>query len=111
MVVHDSIGDTIEEVEMRLTSGGEQVLLLHALRLAMTLYAKSKSGKDFKTIFVDEIDGQLSSKIRNDFAEMNRQALREGEFETMMLVSHSHEVIDAADRIINFSENGVSLGG
>jgi exonuclease SbcC len=109
VVVHDSFGDTVEEVPLAMTSGGEQVLLLHALRLAMTLYAKAKSGKDFRTIFVDEIDGPLHSSVRNDFASMNRKALTEGDFETMILVSHSSEVIESADRLIEFNDNGISL--
>jgi len=109
VVVHDAFGDTVEEMDLTMTSGGQQVLLLHALRLAMTLYAKAKSGKDFRTIFVDEIDGQLHSSVRHEFAEMNRQALREGDFETMVLVSHSNEVIDSADRIIEFKTDGVTV--
>jgi ABC-type lipoprotein export system ATPase subunit len=75
----------------------------------MTLHAKSKSGRDFRTIFVDEIDGQLSQKIRHEFADMNREALKEGEFGTMFLVSHSNEVIDSADRMIQFDEGAVSI--
>ena len=109
VIVHDSIGETVEEVPLQMTSGGEQVILLHALRLAMTLYAKAKSEKDFKTIFVDEIDGPLHSSVRNDFASMNRKALHEGDFETMILVSHSSEVIGSADRQIEFNENGMVL--
>ena len=109
VVVHDSIGDSLEQVPLHLTSGGEQVLLLHALRLAMTLHAKTKSGRDFRTIFVDEIDGQLHKSVRHEFADMNREALKEGEFETMFLVSHSNEVIDSADRLIEFEQGVVSI--
>jgi len=98
-----------EELDLRLMSGGEKTIVLHALRLALTLYAKERSGRDFHTIFCDEVDGQLYSEVRREFLEMNRAAMRLGGFETMFLVSHSAEVIDGADHLISFSDRQVTV--
>lgn len=98
-----------EELDLRLMSGGEKTIVLHALRLALTLYAKERSGRDFRTIFCDEVDGQLYSEVRREFLEMNRAAMRLGGFETMFLVSHSPEVIDGADYLISFSDGQVTM--
>src|SRR5713101_207463 len=46
LVVRDSRSG--EERELRLMSGGEQTLVLHAVRLALTLYAKERSARDFR---------------------------------------------------------------
>jgi exonuclease SbcC len=107
IVVRNSISG--EELDLRLMSGGEKTIVLHALRLALTLYAKERSGRDFRTIFCDEVDGQLYSEVRREFLEMNRAAMRLGGFETMFLVSHSPEVIDGADHLISFSEGQVTV--
>ncbi len=101
--------DTGEEVDLRVMSGGEKTIVLHALRLALTLYAKERSGRDFRTIFCDEVDGQLYSEVRREFLDMNRAAMRLGGFETMFLVSHSPEVIDGADHHIMFADGRVII--
>jgi exonuclease SbcC len=107
LVVRDSRSG--EERELRLMSGGEQTLILHAVRLALTLYAKERSARDFRTIFCDEVDGQLYSETRREFLAMNRAAMRLGSFDTMFLVSHSPEILDGADHVITFTHGSVTL--
>ncbi len=107
LVVRDSRSG--EERELRLMSGGEQTLVLHAVRLALTLYAKERSARDFRTIFCDEVDGQLYSETRREFLAMNRAALRLGNFDTMFLVSHSPEILDGADHVMTFTQGQVAL--
>jgi DNA repair exonuclease SbcCD ATPase subunit len=107
LVVRDSRSG--EEQALRVMSGGEQTLVLHAVRLALTVYAKERSARDFRTIFCDEVDGHLYSETRREFLAMNRAALRLGNFETMFLVSHSPEILDGADHVMTFTHGSVTL--
>jgi len=95
------------QTALAMKSGGQKVIVLHALRLAITMYAKEKSGRDFRTMFLDECDGALSSDVRREFVDMNRRAMQMGGFDTLFMVSHSPEVIDSVDRTIEFTESEI----
>ena len=95
------------QTALAMKSGGQKVIVLHALRLAITMYAKEKSGRDFRSMFLDECDGALSSDVRREFVDMNRRAMQMGGFDTLYMVSHSPEVIDSVDRTIEFTESEI----
>jgi DNA repair exonuclease SbcCD ATPase subunit len=92
-----------------LKSGGEKMWILMALRLAVTIYAKEKSGRDFRTLFCDEIDGGLDPGSRPGFVTMLRSAMKYGEFESVYLITHSQEVIDLVDHRMVFSHGGITI--
>jgi ABC-type protease/lipase transport system fused ATPase/permease subunit len=57
------------------------------------------------------VDGQLHSETRRECPAMNQAAIRRESFDTMVLVSHSPEVLDGADQVMTFSHGPVTLTG
>jgi len=92
-------------------SGGQQVWALKALRLAMTMISKEKSGRDFKTFFADEEDGALSVDNAERFVNLYRALMDQGGFEDCFYISHKKECLAMADNSINFltNENAISI--
>ena len=89
-------------------SGGEKTWDLKALRLALTLVAKQKSGRDFRTAFADEEDGALDKKKAKAFIAMYREFLRLGNFILLFFSSHKPECVAMADHRIVFN-GGISI--
>jgi len=89
-------------------SGGEEVWILKALRLAVTLMMKSRSGRRFQTLYSDEEDGALNPTKREPYVQMYRKAMEIGGFEVAYLITHSPEVIQLCDSIMRFGEGGIS---
>ncbi len=89
-------------------SGGEKTWDLKALRLALTLVAKQKSGRDFRTAFADEEDGALDITAARSFIAMYREFLRLGGFESIFFISHKPECVGLADHRIVFN-GGISI--
>ena len=84
-------------------SGGQKVWVLKALRLAMTLISKEKSGHNFRTAFGDEEDGSLDVDSAQAFCAMYRQFMEEGGFDTFIFISHRPECVAMADHVITLS--------
>ncbi len=84
-------------------SGGEKTWDLKALRLALTLVAKQKSGRDFRTAFADEEDGALDPEAARSFIAMYREFLRLGGFGSIFFISHKPECVGLADHQIIFN--------
>jgi exonuclease SbcC len=84
-------------------SGGEKTWDLKALRLALTLVAKQKSGRDFQTAFADEEDGALDLEAAKAFIAMYREFLRLGGFGSIFFISHKPECVGLADHRIVFN--------
>ena len=87
-------------------SGGQRVWIAHALSLGMTLVSKRKSGRDFRTLFMDECDGALDEKKAVDFIKLYRAMLKTGDFDTCIFISHKPELISMADHVIDFGKMG-----
>lgn len=83
-------------------SGGQKVWISHALSLGMTLVSKRKSGREFKTLFMDESDGALDKGKAVDFIRLYRAMLNTGDFETCLFISHNPELVAMADHEIDF---------
>ncbi len=98
-----------EEKDIRDISGGEEVWILKALRLAMTLLTKERSGKTYHTIFGDEEDGKLSIQNRMAYLQMYRKMLAIGGFTCCYLVSHTPELTEACDHRLRFRAGGIDV--
>jgi DNA repair protein SbcC/Rad50 len=99
-----TIGEDGEEVLLDNLSGGQKVWILMALRLAMTLLSKEKSGRNFQTSFFDELDGALDSENAVNFISMYRAFMEIGHFETIPLISHKQECRSMADHVLMFEK-------
>lgn len=90
-------------------SGGEKVWSLKALRLAMTLIAKQKSGKQFLSAMADEEDGSLDAGNAQNFIHLYRAFMDTGGFEDCFFISHRPECVAMADHVLEFGEGGISI--
>ena len=98
-----------EDVTLSNRSGGQQVWALKALRLAMAMLSKEKSGRNFKTILTDEEDGALDSEKAVMFIHLYRAFMEHGGFDTCFYISHKPECVDMADHILEFSKGGIEI--
>jgi exonuclease SbcC len=101
--------DSGEETPLENLSGGQKCWLLMALRLAMTLISKEKSGIKFDTAFADEIDGALDVENAKTFASMYRAFMTAGGMDSLFFITHKPECTCLSDRQIIFSENGITI--
>jgi exonuclease SbcC len=90
-------------------SGGQKIFLLKAIRLAMTLVSKQKSGNIFETALSDEEDSALDSENAEKFMELYRSFMDVGDFSSKIFISHRSESVEMADYQIKFNKNGVEI--
>lgn len=83
-------------------SGGQKVWILMALRLAMTLLSKEKSGRNFETALFDELDGPLDPENSLNFINMYQSFMKTGGFKMIPFISHKPECRSMADHILRF---------
>ncbi len=96
-----------EEVKLGNRSGGQQVWALKALKLAMTLLSKERSGWNLETFFADEEDGALTVENAKKFVQLYRACLDIGNFKTGIFISHKPETLNYADHILSFEAGRV----
>ncbi|OPY06635.1 MAG: hypothetical protein A4E66_02156 [Syntrophus sp. PtaB.Bin001] len=96
------IMDDGSEVLLDNLSGGQKIWILMALRLAMTLLSKEKSGRNFETALFDEIDGPLDPDNSVNFIAMYQAFMKTGGFTTIPFISHKPECRSMADNILRF---------
>jgi DNA repair exonuclease SbcCD ATPase subunit len=85
------IGEDGEEILLENLSGGQKVWILKALRLAMTLLSKEKSGRNFETFFSDEEDGALDVDNARNFIALYEAFMKMGGFKAGYFISHKPE--------------------
>lgn len=90
-------------------SGGEKCWSLKALRLAMTLIAKQKSGRQFLSAMADEEDGNLDTENAQNFIRLYRSFMDTGGFESCFFISHRPECVAMADHELLFGNGGISI--
>lgn len=96
-----------EPQELSLASSGERVCCNTAIKEAMSYIRQTKN---FRTGFIDEIDGAMDTESRGDFLAMIRKAHKLNYRHHTVLISHSSEVINEIVQRIELSpETGVSL--
>jgi len=108
LIVNDTMADD-NEINIALLSGGEKLIVLHALRLSLMLYMKERSSRNFQTVFADELDGALYAESRREFVAVNREAMKIGGIDTFFLITHSEEVSEQADHVISFGDGGIEI--
>lgn len=90
-------------------SGGQKVWILKSLRLALTLVAKEKSGKDVSVAMADEEDGALDAESARSFIDMYRQFLSAGNFESILYITHRDSCKAMADHVIRLTRAGIEI--
>ncbi len=91
------------EVLLDNLSGGQKVWNLKAIRLAMTLLSKDKSGRNFQSAFCDEEDGALDVENALKFIDLYRAFMTSGGFNDCYFISHKPECVALADHRICFN--------
>ena len=104
-----TIRDDGSETLLDNLSGGEKVWGLKALRLAMTLIAKEKSGKNFLTALSDEEDGALDVDNAQNFINLYRSFMASGKFCDCFYISHKTECVAMADHVLEFGNGGITI--
>lgn len=89
-------------------SGGERVIVGEALSLALAVYNARKSNVNYETIFRDETVGALDAENAQAYVLMLRRAMELGAFTTCIFVSHSADVIAAADSRLYVADGAVT---
>lgn len=85
-------------------SGGERLWIDACLTRAMALYLAEQSGLHSDTLFSDEADGAFDLQRKRQFMAMKREILRLGNYRQEFFISHTPELADAADAIINLND-------
>lgn len=93
-----------DEKSVRAMSGGERIWINEALTRAMALYQAQASGQQYECLFADESDGALDPERKQQFMRMKREVLRLGEYRQEFFISHTPELWDMADAIINLED-------
>ena len=104
-----TIRDDGSEVLLDNLSGGERVWSLKAMRLAMTLISKEKSGKSFTSFFADEEDGSLDGENAQNFIGLYRAFMKAGGFDTGFFISHKPECVAMADYVLTFGNGKIVI--
>lgn len=97
-----TIGEDGDEILLENLSGGQRIWILMALRLAMTLLSKEKSGRNFETFFADELDGPLDPENSINFVNMYQAFMKIGGFKAGYFISHKPSCRALADNILKF---------
>lgn len=90
-------------------SGGQQVLIDVALRLALCIFNARRHGSVFPVLFLDEVDGALSDELAARYPSMLRRALDLGGFTTAIFVSHRPAVSAQADATVTMDGGRATL--
>jgi DNA repair protein SbcC/Rad50 len=101
-----TIGEDGEEILLDNLSGGQRIWILMALRLAMTLLSKEKSGRVFETAFFDELDGPLDPDNALSFIGMYQAFMKVGGFKSVLFISHKPSCRNMADNALAFEMGG-----
>lgn len=82
-------------------SGGERIWINECLTRAIALFNAQTSGRKYGTLFADESDGALDPERKQMFMAMKRRVLEIGQYEQEFFISHTPELWDMADKIID----------
>jgi exonuclease SbcC len=82
-------------------SGGQRIWINDALSKAVAIYLSRSTDRPYRTIFTDEADGALDVDHRRSWIRMKRAMLNTGGFSQEFFISHSPEVIEEADQVLD----------
>lgn len=90
-------------------SGGEQVVVSEALKLALAIFAAQSGAARLKTLIRDESDGALDAERALNYPAMLRRAQVLGGFERVLLVSHRPDNVTACDAVLDVRDGQARL--
>ena len=102
LIVHDAEAGAGDPIERK--SGGERVWINECVVRAIAIYLAKQSGYHFDTCFSDETDGPLDDQRKRQFVEMKRKGLELSGHKQEFFISHSAEICELADAVINFDD-------
>lgn len=98
ILVYDSEND--DEKTIDLVSSGEKIWIKQALFYAFSIVQMNRTGFNFRTRLIDESDGSLDGASRPRYMKMVESAHKYANARITILISHSQEIKDIAQQII-----------
>lgn len=98
ILVYDS--ENGDEKTIDLVSSGERIWLKQALFYAFSIVQMNRTGFNFRTRLIDESDGSLDGGLRPKYLNMVTSAHRIADSRVTILITHSQEIKDIAQQII-----------
>ncbi len=92
-----------EGKSLSVTSGGEETWLDDSITRGISLFNASREGKRYETLFSDEKDGRLTEANRKKFMAVKRKVMELGDFACEFFISHTTEIQEMADAIIDLN--------
>ncbi|KKW46008.1 MAG: hypothetical protein UY96_C0010G0023 [Parcubacteria group bacterium GW2011_GWB1_56_8] len=105
--VHDGL--RARDGDLASYSGGEQVVIDEALRLALSIFASQKLPVKWETLFRDENAGALDVDNAHRYVNMLHKARELGGFHQILFVAHDQSVVEAATGVLRFCDGGVKI--
>jgi len=99
IAVNDGENDSTKDFAVM--SGGQKIWINECLTRGIALYRAQDTGQSFQTLFTDEADGPLDPERKRAFLRMKREVLRQGGYEREFFISHTPDLVDEADAVID----------
>ncbi|MFC4518499.1 SMC family ATPase [Cupriavidus pinatubonensis] len=99
IAVNDGENDSSKDFSVM--SGGQKIWINECLTRGIALYRAQDTGQAFQTLFTDESDGPLDPERKRSFMRMKREVLRQGGYEREFFITHTPELVDEADEVID----------
>jgi len=98
IIVTDTVND--DEKTIDLVSSGERIWIKQALFYAFSIVQMNRTGFNFRTRFIDESDGSIDGTLRPKYLKMVESAHHISNSRITILITHSQEIKDIAQQII-----------
>ncbi|MDR1425208.1 MAG: DNA repair protein, partial [Azoarcus sp.] len=99
ILVHDGASGQSKRIGQM--SGGEQIWVNECLLRAVALYLARHAGRQYGTLFSDEVDGALDPARKRMFMTMKREVLKLGGYAREIFISQTPELTALADAVID----------
>jgi DNA repair exonuclease SbcCD ATPase subunit len=90
-------------------SGGEQSIIGEAIRTAIALFNRAKSGQAWDVLFRDETASTLDDENGPAYVAMLRRAREIGRFSKVYFILHQKLLKDLADSKIVVANGGITV--
>ena len=98
IIVYDT--ENGDEKTIDLVSSGERIWIKQALFYAFSIVQMNRTGFNFRTRLIDESDGSLDGGLRPKYLQMVESAHKQACSRVTLLITHSQEIKDIAQQII-----------
>lgn len=92
--------ENFDEKTIDLVSSGERIWIKQALFYAFSIVQMNRTGFNFRTRLIDESDGSLDGNLRPKYLKMVEAAHKISNSRITILITHSQEIKDIAQQII-----------